>query len=107
MATIGVEQHTFRITVPGLNGRGTIGKRSQTIIGTMHGEAIFRKIKLIGRVWVGTIWVEQHTFRTTVFGFQWAGHHWKTKTNHHWQHTWGTKFPKIKLIGVFGGDDWG
>ena len=57
---------------------------------------IFRKT-IIGRVWVAMIGVEQHTFRTTVFGFEWARHQWKTQTNHHWQHTWGTEFPKIKL----------
>ena len=55
------------------------------------------KKTIIGEVGVATIGVEQHTFRTTVFGFEWARHHWKTQTNHHWQHTWGTKFPKNKI----------
>ena len=62
---------------------------------------------IIGRVGVATIGVEQHTFRTTVFGFEWVRRHWKTKPNHNWPHLWGTKFPKLKFIGVFGGDDWG
>ena len=57
----------------------------------------FPKRTTIGRVGVATIGVEQHTFRTTVFGFAWVRHHWKTRTNHHWQHTWRTKFPKIKI----------
>ena len=44
VATIGAEQHTFRTTVPGLNGWGTIGKPEQTIIGTTHGEPNFGEI---------------------------------------------------------------
>ena len=50
---------------------------------------------------MATIGVEQHTFRTTVFGFEWVGHHWENqnkpllathkgdemseKKNYHWE----------------------
>ena len=63
---------------------------------------------IIGRVGVATIGVEQHTFRTTVFGFEWVRHHWKTKKTTIIGNTHGEpNFRKIKLIGDWGGDDWG
>ena len=102
LATIGVEQHTFRTTVLGFEwvwhpiGKPRANHHWQHTWGTK-----FPKKTIIGRVGVATIGVEQHTFRDTVFGFEWVGHHWGTKTNHHWQHTWGTKFPqKLSLRGV-------
>jgi hypothetical protein len=81
----------------GLNGWDTIGEPEQTIIGKTHGEPNLPKNCNWG-LGAATIGVEQHTFRTIVFGFECVGHHWKTKNNHHWQHTWRTQFPKKKTI---------
>jgi hypothetical protein len=77
-------------------GAAALENKNKPSLAALMANQIFRKI-IIGRVWVAMIGVEQHTFRTTVFGFEWARHQWKTQTNHHWQHTWGTEFPKIKL----------
>ena len=83
-----------------------MGNQNKPSLATHMGDPISKKNNYWG-VGAARIWVEQHTFRTTVFGFQWAGHHWKTKKtiigNTHGE----PNFRKIKLIGGWGGDDWG
>ena len=79
VATTGLKQHPFHTPVMGcLVGCATIGKPERTIIGKTQGEPNFRTKKLSLGGWAGD------------------DHNWKTKTNHHWQHTRGTTFPKQK-----------
>jgi hypothetical protein len=97
---LGLSNTLFVLLCSGLNVWDTIGKQRTTIIGNIHGEPNFRKKNYHWGVGAATIGVERHTFRTTVFGFEWVGHHWKTKNNHHWQHAWRTQFPKRLSLGV-------
>jgi hypothetical protein len=67
LATLGIEQHTFRTTVMGcVVGCDPIGNFQKTIIGDTHWRPNVRK-NCHWEVGVATIGVEQHTFRTTVF----------------------------------------
>jgi hypothetical protein len=68
VATIGVEQRTFRTTGMGCVGEcEPIGISKKTVIGNMHGYGNFEK-NYHWAVGLATIGVEQHTSRTTVMG---------------------------------------
>ena len=67
MATIGVEQHTFRTTVMGcVGGCDPIGNPKKPLLGIPIGDKISEKNYHWG-FGLATIGVKQHTFRTTVF----------------------------------------
>ena len=80
--------------------------QKKTIIWDTHWQSKFPGKLLLG-VGVATVGVKQHTFRTTVMGCvggcdpigNSGGAPLQNQENHHWHHTWGTKFPRKVIIG--------
>ena len=102
MSATGVEQHMF------LNCTGVCGWvghhwETRTSRHWQHtwGDQVSKKT-IIGRVGAATMGVEQHTFRTTVFGFEWVGTIGKQEQPSLATHMGGTKFPKKLSLGGLG-----
>ena len=87
-------------------GAAPLENPNKPSLATFMANQISEKV-IIGRVWAATTGAEQHPLRTTVFGFNGCGTIGNTKKtvigNTHGE----PNYRKIKLIGGWGGDDWG